>query len=126
MSDIKETTMSEPPTNVENCLFCKIGNGTISSEFVHEDDQCYAIADITPQAPTHILVIPKKHYADISAVDDKILMGELFYTSARVARSANLASGFRLVVNTGADGGQSVGHLHIHVLGGRQMLWPPG
>ncbi len=118
--------MNEPPTNIENCLFCKIGNGTISSKFVHEDDQCYAINDITPQAPTHILVIPKKHYTDISAVDDKILMGELFYTAARVAQRANLTSGFRLVVNTGADGGQSVGHLHIHVLGERQMLWPPG
>jgi len=116
----------ESPGNLEDCLFCKIGNGLISSKFVHEDKHCYAIADITPQAPTHILVIPKRHYANVTALDDKLLMGELFCTAAQVARSANLNSGFRLVVNTGADGGQSVGHLHIHVMGGRQMLWPPG
>ena len=109
-----------------NCLFCKIGSGTISSTFVHEDQNCFAIRDITPQAPNHLLVIPKKHYTNITKVDDKLLMGELFQQAAQIAAKENLENGFRLVVNTGADGGQSVGHLHIHILGGRNMLWPPG
>jgi histidine triad (HIT) family protein len=109
-----------------NCLFCKIGSGKISSTFVHEDQNCFAIKDITPQAPHHLLVIPKKHYKNIALLDDKLLMGELFQQAALIAKKENLENGFRLVVNTGADGGQSVGHLHIHVLGGRSMQWPPG
>ncbi len=109
-----------------NCLFCKIGSGKISSTFVHEDKNCFAIRDITPQAPHHLLVIPKKHYKNIALLDDKLLMGELFQQAALIAKKENLENGFRLVVNTGADGGQSVGHLHIHVLGGRSMQWPPG
>lgn len=109
-----------------NCLFCKIGSGVISSNFVYEDQSCFVIRDITPQAPSHLLVIPKKHYKNIALVDDKQLMGELFHQAAQIAAKENLKDGFRLVVNTGTDGGQSVGHLHIHVLGGRHMLWPPG
>jgi histidine triad (HIT) family protein len=109
-----------------NCLFCKIGSGKISSTFVHEDHNCFAIRDITPQAPSHLLVIPKKHYKNIALLDDKLLMGELFQQAALIAAKENLENGFRLVVNTGADGGQSVGHLHIHILGGRSMQWPPG
>lgn len=109
-----------------DCLFCQIGSGNIKSTFVYEDAASFAIADITPQAPTHILVVPKKHYQNIALVDDQALMGGLFQTAALVAAQAKLSNGFRLVVNSGDDGGQSVGHLHIHVLGGRQMLWPPG
>ncbi|MFA6207946.1 MAG: histidine triad nucleotide-binding protein [Candidatus Obscuribacterales bacterium] len=116
----------QAPDNDESCLFCKIGRGVISSTFVHEDQNCFAIRDITPQAPTHILVIPKKHYKNIVLVDDKLLMGELFQQAASIAAKENLENGFRLVINTGADGGQSVGHLHIHILGGRSMQWPPG
>ena len=109
-----------------NCLFCKIGSGKISSTFVHEDQNCFVIRDITPQAPNHLLVIPKRHYKNIALLDDKLLMGELFQQAALIAAKENLDNGFRLVVNTGTDGGQSVGHLHIHILGGRSMQWPPG
>ncbi|CAN5173967.1 histidine triad nucleotide-binding protein [soil metagenome] len=109
-----------------NCLFCKIGSGAINSTFVHEDENCFVIRDITPQAPSHLLVIPKKHYQNIAVLDDKLLIGELLQMATRVAAQENLANGFRLVINTGSDGGQSVGHLHIHVLGGRSMHWPPG
>lgn len=116
----------QAPDNDESCLFCKIGSGAINSTFVYEDQNCYAVRDITPQAPTHILVIPKKHYKNIAFVDDKLLMGELFQQAAGIATKENLENGFRLVINTGADGGQSVGHLHIHILGGRSMQWPPG
>ncbi len=113
-------------TASKDCLFCKIGAGEIGGSFVYEDENCFAINDITPQAPTHILVIPRKHVKNISLVDDQSLMGSLFQSASKVAAQKKLDNGFRLVVNTGDDGGQSVGHLHIHVLGGRQMLWPPG
>lgn len=111
----------------KDCLFCKIGAGELpSASFVYEDEDCFAINDITPQAPVHILVIPKGHVKNVSLVDDKNLMGSLFQSAAKVAAEKSLSNGFRLVVNTGDDGGQSVGHLHIHILGGRPMLWPPG
>lgn len=110
------------------CMFCKIAAKELDSEIVHESDGVVAFRDINPAAPTHVLVIPKRHVA--SAADlgpgDAELLGELFEVMAGVARAAGLDGGFRIVTNSGVDAGQSVHHLHFHVLGGRSMSWPPG
>ncbi|MDA0328498.1 MAG: histidine triad nucleotide-binding protein [Gemmatimonadetes bacterium] len=111
------------------CLFCKIVDGTIPAEVVHETESLIAFRDIGPQAPTHVLVIPRKHVAslDDARPEDRELLGELMLAAGAVARAQGIAeSGFRTVVNTGVDGGQTVHHLHVHVLGGRPMHWPPG
>jgi histidine triad (HIT) family protein len=111
-----------------DCLFCKIIAGEIPSNKVFEDDLTYAFKDIHPQAPTHILVLPRKHIAslpDVSA-DDQALLGHLLLVSSEIARQAGLGQGFRTVINSGDHGGQTVDHLHLHVLGGRGMHWPPG
>lgn len=121
--------MSTQDNSEQNCLFCKISQGQIPATFVHEDQSCFAIKDINPQAPTHILVIPREHKQNIAQVNDKVLLGHIFATACHLAEQQNLTAedkGFRLVVNTGPDGGQSVGHLHIHLLGGRSLDWPPG
>jgi histidine triad (HIT) family protein len=113
----------------EDCLFCKIAAGEIDSEIVHEDDRCVAFRDINPQAPTHILVIPRRHIDGIATAqaDDQELLGHLLLTVAEVAEDEGLADdGYRTVINWGRDGGMEVAHLHIHVLGGRAMSWPPG
>ncbi|MBU6450235.1 MAG: histidine triad nucleotide-binding protein [Cyanobacteria bacterium REEB67] len=111
----------------EKCLFCSMNKKEIKVDFVYEDEHAFAIRDINPQAPTHILIIPRQHVDNISKLDDKAIMGSLFHTTARIADQENLTkSGFRLVVNTGDDGGQTVHHLHIHLLGGRSLTWPPG
>ncbi|MFP4250607.1 MAG: histidine triad nucleotide-binding protein [Armatimonadota bacterium] len=113
----------------EDCLFCSIAAGEIDSEIVHKDEHCVAFRDINPQAPTHILVIPRKHIAGIAETDaaDQELLGHLLLTVADVARDEGIAeSGYRTVINWGRDGGMEVAHLHIHVLGGRAMSWPPG
>ena len=111
-----------------DCLFCRIVAGEIPATKVHEDDLVIAIRDINPQAPTHVLVIPVAHVA--SAADlteaDGPLLGRLFAVAADLARREGLDGGWRLVSNVGADGGQSVDHLHVHLLGGRPMTWPPG
>ncbi|HEX5015682.1 MAG TPA: histidine triad nucleotide-binding protein [Candidatus Limnocylindrales bacterium] len=112
-----------------NCLFCKIAAGDIPSDKVHEDEAVVAFRDIAPRAPTHILVIPRDHIA--SAADltetDAPLLGKLFGTIAEIARREGIAdSGYRLVSNVGRWGGQTVDHLHIHLLGGRAFQWPPG
>jgi histidine triad (HIT) family protein len=111
-----------------DCLFCRIVAGEIPATKVHEDDRMIAIRDIGPQAPTHILLLSVEHIA--SAADlteaDGPLLGHLFAVAADLARREGLDGGWRLVSNVGADGGQSVGHLHIHLLGGRPMAWPPG
>lgn len=109
-----------------SCLFCKIINKEIPAKLVDEGDDWLAFRDINPQAPTHVLVIPKQHIDNISEADDEKMLGKLFQKACTVARSEKLDSGFRVVVNTGDDGGQTVHHLHIHVLGGRQLSWPPG
>ncbi len=111
-----------------DCLFCKIVAGTIPVHFLHETAGTVAFADIHPQAPVHVLVIPRRHIASHADAlpADNALLGELLATAAEVARKQHLDNGYRLVVNTGADGGQTVEHLHIHVLGGRHMGWPPG
>ncbi len=113
----------------ENCLFCKIISGKIPGEFVHQDDQCVVIRDINPQAPTHVLVIPRDHIESLDEASQKeeSLLGHLLRVGARVANDLGHAeSGYRTVINTGAGAGQSVFHLHVHVLAGRAMNWPPG
>jgi histidine triad (HIT) family protein len=111
-----------------SCLFCKIVEGTIPSKSVYQDAQSYAFLDIHPQAPTHVLVVPRKHIASLSAAEegDRALLGHLLWVAAEVARATGLANGYRLVISNGRDGGQTVDHLHVHVLGGRAMHWPPG
>jgi histidine triad (HIT) family protein len=111
-----------------DCLFCKIVAGSIPAKRVYEDELCLCFADIHPQAPTHMLLISKQHIASLAAVgaEDTALLGHLLTKAAEVARSAGLGRGYRVVVNTGADGGQTVDHLHLHLLGGRHMGWPPG
>jgi histidine triad (HIT) family protein len=110
------------------CLFCKIMAGEIPSKKVFEDDRAYAFRDINPQAPTHILVVPRTHIGSLAEVDagDQELLGYLHLVAARIANSEGLSGGFRTVINTGNDGGQTVDHLHIHLLGGRSLHWPPG
>jgi histidine triad (HIT) family protein len=111
-----------------SCLFCKIVDGSIPSTAVYQDEQCYAFADIHPHAPVHVLITPRKHIASLadSTEGDRALLGHLLWTAARIARDKGLANGYRVVVNAGEDGGQSVDHLHLHLLGGRPMNWPPG
>jgi histidine triad (HIT) family protein len=110
------------------CLFCKIVAGEIPSKKVFEDDLTYAFRDINPQAATHILVVPRKHVASLAETsgEDQEMLGYLHLVAARIAKSEGLSKGFRTVINTGPDGGQTVDHLHVHLLGGRAMMWPPG
>jgi histidine triad (HIT) family protein len=110
------------------CLFCKIIAGEIPSKMVFEDDLTYAFRDINPQAPTHVLVVPRKHIASLAeaGAEDEGLLGYLHLVAARIANNERLPNGFRTVMNTGSDGGQTVDHLHVHLLGGRAMGWPPG
>ena len=113
----------------EDCIFCKIVAGEIPAAKVYEDERAVAFGDINPQAPTHALVIPRAHVASLSdaSESDEALLGHLLHVAARVAREAGHAdSGFRTVINTGAGAGQSVFHVHVHVLGGRRLTWPPG
>ncbi len=111
-----------------SCLFCKIIDGSIPSTAVYQDDQCYAFADIHPQAPAHVLVAPREHIVSIAdAVEaERSLLGHLLWVAAEIARAKGLDKGYRVVINTGEDGGQTVDHLHVHLLGGRALLWPPG
>lgn len=111
-----------------DCIFCKIVAGQIPAKKVKEDEQLLAFHDIDPKAPTHILVIPKKHIASLAhaAAADAPLLGQMLAAAAEIAREQGLSKGYRIVVSTGPEGGQTVDHLHIHVMGGRQMHWPPG
>jgi histidine triad (HIT) family protein len=111
-----------------SCLFCKIIEGTIPSTPVYQDELCYAFADINPKAPVHLLIVPREHFGSLAeAIEDKkALLGHLMLAAAEVARKKGLKDGYRVVVNTGEDGGQTVGHLHLHLMGGRAMTWPPG
>jgi histidine triad (HIT) family protein len=113
----------------DDCLFCKIIAGEVPSNKVYEDSDVFAFEDINPGAPTHILVIPKKHLRDITAAgeQDSELLGKLLLTGNNIAAEQGLTEGgFRYVINTGQDGGQTVLHLHLHLLGGRRLSWPPG
>ena len=109
-------------------IFGKIIRREIPADIVYEDDLTLAFKDVNPQAPTHILVIPKKPIPRLSESDaeDAALMGHLLMTVKQVAEQANLSNGYRVVINNGADGGQTVDHLHLHILGNRPMKWPPG
>ncbi len=109
-----------------NCIFCKIVTGQIQVNIVKSSDDYMAFNDLNPQAPTHILIIPKEHYSALPDVRDANLLGSLLQAASEIAAEQGLENGFRLVVNTGPDGGQTVFHLHIHLLGGRSMHWPPG
>lgn len=112
---------------MSDCLFCKIAEGQIPSNKVYEDALCYAFYDIDPQAPTHFLVIPKAHIASVAAVneDNAAVVAHIFSVISKVTRELGLDS-YRVVSNIGEQAGQSVFHLHFHVLGGRDMTWPPG
>ena len=112
-----------------DCLFCKIRDGQIPSKKVHEDDLCFAFRDINPQAPTHVLVVPKKHIPTLNDVvaEDEALVGHLHVAAAQIARAEGHADeGWRAVFNTNRAAGQTVFHIHLHVLGGRSLGWPPG
>jgi len=107
-----------------DCIFCKIASHAIPVDAIYEDDQVIAFNDREPQASTHLLVIPKQHFANVGAAD-ATLLGQLLHAAATLADKL-VPAGHRFVINTGADGGQTVHHLHLHVLGGRPMSWPPG
>lgn len=112
-----------------NCLFCRIISGQIPSKKVYEDDLAFAFHDINPQAPTHVLIAPKKHIASLNEAsqDDRELLGHLTLVASKLADQLGVvAGGYRTVINTGAGAGQSVWHIHVHLLGGRVMGWPPG
>ena len=110
-----------------NCLFCKMVSGVIKPAVVFEDDTVLAFRDINPQAPTHILIIPKVHISNLNELNDTHLAGKLLQTAAELAQREGLSeSGYRTVFNCNNQGGQEVYHLHLHLLGGRQMTWPPG
>jgi histidine triad (HIT) family protein len=112
-----------------DCLFCKVIGGEIPAKRVYEDDSIFAFEDINPQAPTHILIIPKEHYASLKEVreTEKDLLGNILLKAKELAQDKGLEdSGYRIVLNTGRDSGQAVFHIHFHLLGGRRMSWPPG
>jgi len=110
-----------------DCLFCRIIRGEIPATLVAEDEHCIAFRDIAPQAPTHVLVVPREHVATLDAVTDPALVGRVMHLAAEVARQEGIVdSGYRTVINTNSGAGQTVFHLHAHVLGGRRLTWPPG
>jgi histidine triad (HIT) family protein len=111
-----------------DCLFCKIARGEIPARLLYEDDQVIAFHDIGPQAPVHFLVIPKRHIATLNELGeaDKALAGHILFTAQRLAKEQGCDEGFRVVMNCNEQGGQTVYHIHMHVLGQRQMHWPPG
>ena len=113
----------------DNCIFCKIVSGEIPSKLVYEDEVCLAFNDISPQAPTHILVIPREHFASLNEAGEnhKEVLGHMMLKTAEIAAQKGISEkGYRVVINTNYDGGQTVFHLHIHLLGGRQFIFPPG
>lgn len=113
---------------MSDCIFCDIAAGTMDAAVVHRDDEVVAFRDINPQAPTHILVIPREHIASADEItpSEYPLWGRILGVAQQLAADDGVAEGYRLVTSIGAEGGQTVSHLHVHVLGGRQMTWPPG
>lgn len=114
---------------MDNCIFCQIVEGKIPSEKVYEDEDLLAFRDINPVAPVHVLIIPKKHISSLLELteEDQLLAGKILYGAQKIARQLGLAEkGFRVVNNIGEEGGQTVFHIHFHLLGGRQLTWPPG
>jgi len=113
----------------DECVFCKIANGEFGTKFIYEDAELLAFRDINPQAPVHVLIIPGKHITRINRLEDsdQALAGKMILTANKIARDERISeSGYRLIFNCGPDGGQEVEHIHLHLLGGRQMNWPPG
>jgi histidine triad (HIT) family protein len=111
----------------DSCLFCRIVRQEIPASIIWEDEHALAFRDIEPRAPTHALVIPKRHIGSLNEATDAMLLGRLLLAAREIAEGEGIAqSGYRTVINTGADGGQTVAHLHVHLLGGRHMKWPPG
>lgn len=119
--------MSTSP-RVSDCLFCKIASGVIPADIIVENEHALAFRDIDPKAPTHVLVIPRSHFADADEIakSDPDLAGKLLALASEVASLERLGAGYRIVTNIGEDAGQSVAHVHFHVLGGRSLTWPPG
>lgn len=114
---------------MNNCIFCRIINKEINSEIVYEDDKVIVFKDINPQAPIHLLIVPKRHIESINEinVEDKNIIGHIFIVAKEVAKKFNVDKcGYRVVVNTGRDAGQAVFHIHFHFLAGRELSWPPG
>ncbi len=112
---------------MDNCLFCKMASGQIKPDVVYEDENLLAFRDIHPQAPVHILIIPKVHVPTLNDLDNPVLAGQLLQAAVKIAKQEGLAdNGYRTVINCNKHGGQEVQHLHLHILGGRQMHWPPG
>jgi len=111
-----------------DCLFCKIVAGQIPSKKVYEDEHTFAFEDIDPKAPTHVLIVPKQHVVDLKAAteSDTEIIGRCHLTAAKIARERKIEDGYRTVLNVGPKSGQSVFHLHVHLLGGRDLRWPPG
>ena len=120
-SEVRQSRMTD-------CLFCRIIAGEIPSKKVYEDDHTYAFEDINPQAPTHVLVVPKRHVRGLkdAQTEDAEIIGRCHLTAAHIARQRNIEDGYRTVLNIGPRAGQSVFHLHVHLLGGRRLGWPPG
>ena len=115
--------------SVDDCIFCKIADGRIPSEFVYADDVCVAFTDLSPHAPTHILIIPRQHVDSLAKTTDRDRdrLGHLLSTASIIARQKGFdVAGYRVVINTNSDGGQTVFHLHVHLLAGRQFVFPPG
>ncbi|MEP6620342.1 MAG: histidine triad nucleotide-binding protein [bacterium] len=111
----------------DTCLFCRIVRKEIPAGIVFENEHLIAFRDIDPKAPTHVLLVPREHVDSLDGAGDGNVLGSLLLAAAQIARSEGIAeSGYRTVINTGADGGQSVSHLHLHLLGGRKLTWPPG
>lgn len=113
---------------MEDCLFCKIIGGEVPSTKIYEDDYVYAFADIAPQAPFHVVIVPKIHIgsADEITAENSVYVAKVFEAVAKIAKENNLEKGYRVVNNCGEDGGQTVGHLHFHLLARRYLQWPPG
>jgi histidine triad (HIT) family protein len=115
--------------NNDDCVFCQIINGSVSGEIIREDNDFVAFRDINPQAPEHILIIPRKHIERLSQTveEDTLLLGKMLSLAAALAKENNfISNGYRIVINEGKDGGQTVYHIHLHLLAGRRLLWPPG
>ncbi len=114
---------------MSDCLFCRLIKGEVKSKAVYEDDEIFAFEDISPQAPIHLLIIPKKHISGVTQLreEDRELVGKIYLVARRMAEEHSLGeSGFRVVINSGPDAGETVKHLHFHLLGGRELNWPPG
>lgn len=113
---------------MSDCIFCKIGGKELPAKLIYEDADIFAFDDIHPQAPTHILICPRKHMVSLNdaTAEDAALLGRMLLVAKKLAAERRISGGYRTVINNGADAGQSVDHLHLHVLGGRAMRWPPG